>query len=484
MPRINHPRSPIKVNELLAQAEKPIQGQEAKELADEIYKVSSQVSPEEARRLISAADTLYANLGGESPSRGTGGAAGAQLLAAEFKSSAVEASADFFQKDLTPVQQWLFWETNASFKEVRRPFKPVQLEVVHAPKDDVTYRGLRDDLLPNDVLEVFQKSDHFAWPKHPGNTLTSLRLSVGVSVPIPYAETDGTETWKGWFTASRSMVVETPDSDKLLSVKLPTNFPTPLQEEAHKTNLVNHTDIAVRRGTHIVDVDAKGVAHPALTLQPDVLAVFDKESKNGFTVRDVSSFKDDQHLYMPGFAFPLYGPEMGMKSDDLMKEFAPIWGKSKALLLMRYGMYLKSPHGQNTVFQLDQNRKLTGHVTLRDLSDTSFVGPIASALGYGDKVNADRDDGYTVGEKIEEDWNLSIPGLDHDGYFSYGQLLEAKGLHDQEFIETVFAELDKADPAYRSFQQECTTLPELQEFLFSADGQRALAEYGKKVLSL
>ena len=100
------------------------------------------------------------------------------------------------------------------------------------------------------------------------------------------------------------------------------------------------------------------------------------------------------------------------------------------------------------------------------------------------RVDADRDDGYTVGDKIEEDWNLSIPGLDHDGYFSYGQLLEAKGLHDQEFIETVFAELDKADPAYRSFQQECTTLPELQEFLFSADGQRALAEYGKKVLSL
>ena len=322
------------------------------------------------------------------------------------------------------------------------------------------------------------------WPKHPNNTLSALPTHFGESIPIPYAGSAASETWKAWHTASRSMIVESPDSKKLLSVKLPTNFPTPHSEEAHKTNLVNHTVIAIRRGEHLIKANARGVAHPELTLQPDVLAVFDKDSKNGFTVRDISSFIDDEHLYMPGFALPLYGAEMKMSSDELIGKVAPIWGRNKALLLMRYGMYLKSPHGQNTVFQLDKNRQITGHVTLRDLSDTSFVGPVASAIGYKDAVNADQANGYTVVNKIEEDWSLSIPGLDHDGYFNYTQLTEAKGLHDQAFINTVFEELSKADASIQSKKNVCSSLSDLQNFLFSNEGQAALGKYGTGVLGL
>ena len=136
------------------------------------------------------------------------------------------------------------------------------------------------------------------------------------------------------------------------------------------------------------------------------LAVFDKESKNGFTVRGISSFMDDQH-HNAGVCFTAIRRGENMSSDELIGKVAPIWGRNKALVDALRDVP-KSPHGQNTVFQLDKNRQITGHVTLRDLSDTSFIGPVASAIGYKDAVNADQTDGYTVVNKIEENWSLSI----------------------------------------------------------------------------
>jgi len=483
-PLSSHGAQVVNINELLQKAEQPLSVTEKKTLADQFCHVAKNVSAEEAQRLTATANNLYKQMTSSVTQPKAGGTAGAQMVAAQFNTKPVNASSDFFRSDLNPFQQWLYWETSASFKEVRRPYRVISMDVVHAPKSAVAFRGVNANQMPSGILETFQKNDHVMWPKHPNNTLSALPTHLGKSIPIPYADSAANETWKAWHTASRSMIIESPDSKKLLSVKLPTNFPTPHAEEAHKTNLVNHTDIAIRRGDHLIKANARGIAHPELTLQPDVLAVYDKDSKNGFTVRDISSFIDDEHFYMPGFALPLYGAEMKISSDELLGKIAPIWGRSKALLLMRYGMYLKSPHGQNTVFQLDQTRQITGHVTLRDLSDTSFVGPVASALGYRNAVNADQADGYTVGNKIEQDWSLSIPGLDHNGYFNYSQLADAKGAHDQAFIDTVFEELSKANPSIQSKKMACASLSDLQNFLFSDEGQIALENYGKSVLGL
>ena len=471
------------VDRLLEQIDQPSTPEARRALADSFSVTSRQANPVDAARLTAAAQALYGQK--DLPSTKAGGAAGAMLQAANFNAPVQARSSDFFQEGLSRVEQWLYWETNASFKEVRRPYQQIDMSIVHAPKSEVGKRSVPASLLPEGVESTFEAAGHIAWPQHPNNTVDKISLPNGDSIPIPYAKSQKGEQWKAWHTASRSMIVKSPSTDQLFSVKLPTNFPTPHMEAQHKANLVNHTVIAVRRGAHILESNSRGAKHPELVLQPDVAAYFDKASENGFTIRDITSFLDNENYYMPGFALPQYGEQFGLDANEFMNEtIAPMWGRNKALLLLRYGLYLKSPHGQNTVFQLDKDKKLTGQVTLRDLSDTSFVGPVAEALGYTKQVQDDKQGGYTVIDELKKDWSISVPGLDHTKYFNYSDMMMAEQSHYKAFIDTVRDELGKVAPDFSNKVGQCQDLDQLQGLLFSDEGRSALGKYGKQELGL
>jgi hypothetical protein len=296
-------------------------------------------------------------------------------------------------------------------------------------------------------------------------------------VPVPYVKAPESRRWKAWFTASRSMIVQHPTTGALLSVKLPTDHPTPHASEPHKADLVNHTTIAVARGAHVRKVEASGGGSPSLTLQPDIGAIWEKGSRNGFIVRDISSFLDEDHYYMPGFALPRYGIAYHKEPEALVARFAEISAQAKANLLLNYGLWMKSPHGQNTVLQMTKSMEPTGRVVFRDLSDTSFVPHVARALGFDAAVGSDVSKRYSVVDKLTSDWSITIPGLDHNGYVNYSQLTAAKPVHDRAFARAVGETLAGQDPELDQILEACSTFDGVDAALRSEAGQRGLRAY-------
>ena len=180
----NHGAQVGKVNELLNKAEQPLSVTEKRTLADQFYSVARNVSAEEANRLTAAANNLYQQITTSAAQPKAGGAVGAQMVAAQFNTKPVNTSNEFFRSDLTPFQQWLCWETSASFKEVRRPYRAISMDVVHAPKSAVSFRGVDASQMPSGILETFQKDDNVMWPKHPNNTLSALPTHFGESYSV------------------------------------------------------------------------------------------------------------------------------------------------------------------------------------------------------------------------------------------------------------------------------------------------------------
>lgn len=106
------------VDRLLEQIDQPSTPEARRALADSFSVTSRQANPVDAARLTAAAQAFYGQK--DLPSTKAGGAAGVMLQAANFNALVQARSSDFFQEGLSRVEQWFYWETNASFKEVRR----------------------------------------------------------------------------------------------------------------------------------------------------------------------------------------------------------------------------------------------------------------------------------------------------------------------------------------------------------------------------
>ena len=98
------------INSLLQQAEQPLSTTEKRKLADQFYAVSKTVTPQEAARLTTAANNLYQQMATPTPAR-AGGAAGAQMVAAQFQTKPV-SQYQIGEKMITLVGPYNFIRSN------------------------------------------------------------------------------------------------------------------------------------------------------------------------------------------------------------------------------------------------------------------------------------------------------------------------------------------------------------------------------------
>lgn len=354
---------------------------------------------------------------------------------------------------LSPFEQSLDWENRFTFPQFRRPSIETSLSVAHAPMGDVADRSID----PAIRALFFRADGAVAWPRHPDHHTPSVRAH-GTVVEVPYTDAPEAARWPARYTASRSMVVTT--NGRTFSVKMPTDTPNQGGVEPAKADLRKEVDIALVRGRHARDVERERGKIDGLQLMPDVCSVWEKTSGNGFVVRDISAIADDdKHYYLPGFGIVEHGKACGLSPEAIAETEAKLAGASKARMLVHYGLWSKSPHGQNKLYQLDANLDPTGGAVIRDLSDTSFIGPIAEALGFGDVLDAERAAGHQILETIPEDWPITIAGLDASGDVSYGVWMAARPAHDRALIDTCCDLLEDLAPQRSSI----TTLAELFE---------------------
>ncbi len=286
----------------------------------------------------------------------------------------------------SPIEQLSFFETQINSGSLDRTSMEVPFPVKQLWRSAVTIETAGEVpefirnrfLLPGGRVEV---------PVHPvvfdGRMTSSQSLAQGAEkIPFSYAPTY--RRWMGKLTASRSTFFGA------VSVKIPTQFPNPTWTPENKKILViDDVRESLPRTRLINAIDTRLGRPKGLVLLKDVMAIHDHATGNAILIRDTSPLLDGHH-YMPAFSTPEVGKVIARKlgvdfEPYWMKHYAYSWGRTKALLLIRYGLVLESSHEQQWLLQMkiDEKRQIlvpTDVNAVRDLGDTLFVGPIAEMI--------------------------------------------------------------------------------------------------------
>ena len=269
--------------------------------------------------------------------------------------------------------QWLRWEQLNNLEKYRQRTAPISVGVVQVPRDRVTIAISKN--APKIFQSLFVKVDGVVWPKHPYNRAKQ----------VPYFDHSTEAALTGHLTASRSIAFLSSDGKTAYSIKMPTDFPNLDRRQAEKIRLNDDINAAVRRSDLIDAMDQRLGADPDLLILRDVMSVRDKESGNGYIVRDLSPLLDG-HLYLPAFSIPFEGKNIAQKAGaDVLsywgQHYVAAVAKAKAKLLLRYGLVMHTPNAQNFLIQMTPELRPTGKIVVRDLGDSYHVPKILEAIG-------------------------------------------------------------------------------------------------------
>jgi hypothetical protein len=286
------------------------------------------------------------------------------------------------------------------------------------------------------------------------------------------------------YTASRSTFFVDRDSGFSGTVKMPTNHPNYRASNPEKLDMVQELDLAIRSGSFVKQAEARaGGGHPQLVVLCDIVALRDKATGNGITIRELGPITtDNEHYYLPGFGLPILAKEYQIPPLEAAQLEAELSARSTALFMLRYGKFHESPHGQNKLYQLTAEMKPTGTVIIRDMGDATFVEPVARALGFGHDVDQALQAGDNVTESCPNLWHITIPGLDHTGYLTHTELMGQKPYFEQIFCSVVARELAGSSHEFGAVAANVSTIAEMDALLRNPAGQAALNAYGRNVL--
>ncbi len=313
------------------------------------------------------------------------------------------------------------------------------------------------DVDPHILRGIFDEAGKIRWPRHP-------RQKSVQHVPHSSEPTDG--TIPALYSASRSMFFH--NEDAAYSIKMPLDV-----QQFDKSQLQKSVIISLMRAKAIRQIDAQIGQDPGLITLVDVLSVADKESGNGFVVRDLRALQDGHDTY-PGFAmekpFRAWAEKTGQSLDEVIfNHFTIPYAHSMAKMLLRYGLSLVYPHDQNYLVRFDgKTGKPLDQIVWRDLSDTRHVKNLFDVLGM-DEIKKQTEDGQFLVETdvvLKHHWNskfLTFPRI--------GDVQQIKQRIETEFARYVFEVLGKK---YRTVDLNANSV---SQFLLSAEGQAALQKY-------
>lgn len=328
--------------------------------------------------------------------------------------------------EASTARQWLSWEQKANVEIYRKASRPIAFDSHEIPRAQVEI--WRSSTIKPTIENLFLNQDLVRWPKHPFNQ----------DARVPFADTPVTsKNWRDFsLSASRSVV----DLEHQISMKVGTDHPHGLEgpSEPDKALMADDIQAAILRMQHIDDVDRKAPLEPLDPLiLKEVMAVVDPVSREGFMVRDLSPLFNGHH-YLPAFSLPFVGESiaksLGAEPLEFWREhYAKALGRAKARLLLRYGLQLETPNPQNILIQLDAEFRPTGRLVIRDIADTEFVGPIAHALGFSDKLTEDKNWGFEASPHLHPNWWNS--SMHFEVWLKSGSLESWAQAHDEAYIE-------------------------------------------------
>lgn len=380
-----------------------------------------------------------------------------------------------------PIEQLLLWEETANLAAYQKPTQPVQVAVV---RESVAGFSLQTTTKrPQEIVDLFSRNGGLAVPQHPFNK----------SSEAPSYGKPAYEKWTARFSASRSLFLMNERLKGFYSIKLPTDHPHQREEEWGKQRMAGHIAVALERSQMIDEIDAKIDEDSELVVLRERLIVFDRETGNGISVRDLRPLRNGNYI-LPGFSIAFAGQRI---AEHLGWPYADLWtkamaiplGRAKAKMLLRYGLQMETPNLQNFLFEFDRDLMPTGRVFVRDIGDTNFVlpvsfGPDAAEFGLQARMRRDIENGLNVFDKLELGWK-SMKKLDESGI---GPELKERWrvAHDQAYIGAILEALSPFmadEPTLSDSAGRFTKLIDLEQWLFFSRGRQLLSDYRLSLLS-
>jgi hypothetical protein len=196
--------------------------------------------------------------------------------------------------------------------------------------------------------------------------------------------------YNGYPTASRSWILEDPESGAVFSAKVSTNRLA--RKEAFKKQTWSDT-WETRKALDYIQERNRITPFETFSIFDEPLAVGMPELDQGLIVRTLGASQSDDLIYLPAFSalHETEGKKIALANG--FKDPEKFWNKylnepvAKAMaeFYAKTGAILDSPHSQNFLIELDKNLKPTGKVILKDLGDINLHIPTVKALG-GDEL--------------------------------------------------------------------------------------------------
>ncbi len=185
--------------------------------------------------------------------------------------------------------------------------------------------------------------------------------------------------YTGYPSASTTFEVEDPNSHIVFYVKTSTGLP-PVGSFSNpsKPRLAWEARDARTISEYLIGLQKEiGFEHFGFLEEPAGFTI--GELDRALIIRDAADMKNltSEFYYVPGFAITdeavgkMIAEKNGFSNpEEFWSLHAPkILARAFSELFLKTGLRLDSPHGQNFLFELDKNMKLTGRLIFRDLAD-------------------------------------------------------------------------------------------------------------------
>ena len=286
------------------------------------------------------------------------------------------------------VKQLIDWETKSNAVSLR---SNEELVIKHY---EIPLEALTADLAPHldpkvrDSL-IFQKEGK-PWVRWIINSEdTKWHLQVATFLKERGLDPRPKTHFKGYRTASRSMIIIDPDTGAKFSAKVSTN-----NTGGHWVDKKQPFDDArqARTSSDMIADKKKKVQFEHLVLMDEPAMFGIQEVDQGMLIRSLEDLPQGGRYYLPGFS--ALHDETGKKIAKLNGSNNPaeFWNENYNKKLARAyaefaahtGLTYDSPHSQNFLIELDANMKPTGRIVLRDFVDAYAQDDILKAAGKGE----------------------------------------------------------------------------------------------------
>jgi hypothetical protein len=385
-------------------------------------------------------------------------------------------------------EQFLRWEERAGIQRYGESTQFFPLQMSEAPLSQVQVEIAASGA--GEVADLFLRNHSVLWPRHPFNQY----------IATAFRDSPVVETWAGRLTASRSMVVWDRRRGLAFSVKTGTNYPHRTELQQGKLKSEEDVENALLRSNYMARLDREQggrpndliFLHEVMTMLVPARGASTGQTARGVVVRDLTPLLDG-HYYLPAFSIQYVGRYI---ARTLGEDFATLWkqgyadllGRSKARLLLYYGLQMETPNTQNMLIQLDRNLRPTGKLVFRDMSDSIAVTPLMEAMNQHEVLAEEARLHNKVDRSLRLMTSNSLWRLNEDPRLGVPQdvIEEWARAHDLGFIDEVLKllELPAEHPLRAALRSQTTRTGEqgrgvslLRDYLFSDEGLEAFKQF-------